>query len=294
MKKMMIVYIVLILLMGLSGCKLVRKPRVEKIQDIKVGEINPDKSTLKLSLIVHNPNCYKIRLQKLNVNLLNKDRAKVGEAKLSKEVTIPKKASVNLDFAVELDTRPVVKMVSSIDQQVQFFVVGEGKGKAMGFGKKFSFDEPYSLSLKDHLETLLSRFTAQGQSLFKIQKTSVEKIGIGQTELHVSFLILNPYGLSYNVKGFPAELFINGKSVGSGNISSQLRFDETIYSKEGVMIFKLSNLKSVLGAVKGVFKGEVAYQVKGKVMIDALGMDISKPYQYDGMIPLSIWEMLLN
>lgn len=294
MKHLMIINIVLILLIGLSGCKLVKKPRVEKIQDIRVGEINPDKSTLKLSLIVHNPNCYKIRLQKLNVNLLNKDRGKVGEAKLSKEVTIPKKASVNIDFTVELDTRPVVKMVSSIDQQVQFFVVGEGKGKAMGLSKKFSFDEPYSLSLKEHLETLLSRFTAQGQSLFKIQKTSVEKIGIGQTELHVSFMILNPYGLSYNLKGFPSELYVNGKSVGSGNISSQLRFDETIYSKEGVMIFKLSNLKSVLGALKGVFKGEVAYQVKGKVMIDALGMDISKPYQYDGMIPLSLWEMLLN
>lgn len=294
MKRLMLMNLVLILLMGLSGCKLLKTPRVEKIQDIRVGVINPDKSTLKLSLIVHNPNCHKLRVQKLDVTLLNKDRGKVGFAKLTKEVTIPKNASVNIDFDVELDTRPVVKMVSSIDQQVQFFVTGEGKGKALGISKKFSFDEPYSLSLKEHLETLLSRFTAQGQSLFKIQKTSVEKIDLGQTELHVSFLILNPYGLSFNLKGFPSEIYINGKSVGTGNLNSQLRFDETIFSQEGVMIFKLSNLKSVLGAVKGVFKGEVAYQVKGKVMIDALGMDINEPFQYSDAIPLNLWELLLN
>jgi len=294
MKRIIMIAISLSLLLGLPACKKFKKPVVEKIQDIRVGEINPDKSTLTISLIVHNPNSYKLKLQKLNLALLNKDRGKVGTARLSKEVIIPKKASVNLDFGVELDTRPVVKMISSLDQEVQFFVVGEGRGKAMGIGRKFSFDEPYSLSLKEHLETLLTRFTAEGQSLFKVKRTSVEKIGIGQTELHVEFIVLNPYGLSFNLRGFPSEIYIKDKLVGSGNLQNQMRFDETVYSKDGVMIFKVSNLKSVLGALSGVLKGEVAYNVKGKVLVDALGMEITRPYQYQGTIPLSIWEMLLN
>jgi LEA14-like dessication related protein len=272
----------------------VKKPSVERVQDIQIVSINPDKSVVNVSLIVNNPNCYKIKLNRLSIELLNKNRGKVGTASLSKEVEIPKKASINLDFMVELDTRPVVKMISSLDQKVQFFIVGIGQGKAMRMGRDFDFDESYELALKDHIDSLLSRFSASGQSLFKVQRTSVEKVGLGETELHVNFLILNPYGFSFNFKGFPAEIYINNKQVGKGNLQNQMRFDESVYSKDGVMIFKLSNFKSVFGAVSGVFKGEVAYTVKGKVMIDALGMEINRPYEYKGSIPLSLWELLLK
>ncbi len=286
--------IIAMIMLSLSACNFFKKPAVEKIRDLQVVSISPDKSILNLSLIVSNPNCYKLKVNKLNIELLNKDRGKVGTASLAKEVIIPKNSSVNLDFKVELDTRPVVKMVSSLDQTVQFYIIGQGHGKALGLGKNFSFDEPYELDLKDHLQNLLTRFSAQGQSLFKVQRTSVEKIGIGETELHINFLILNPYGFSFNFKGFPADIFINDKQVGKGNIKNQLGFTEDVYSKEGVMIFKLSNLKSILGAVGGALKGEIAYTVKGKVMIDALGMEVSRPYEYKGSIPVSLWELLLN
>ena len=144
------------------------------------------------------------------------------------------------------------------------------------------------------MQSLLSRFSAGGQSLFKIQRTTVEKIGIGETELHVNFLILNPYGFSFNFKGFPAEIYINNKLAGRGNLQNQLSFDENVYSKDGVMIFNLSNLKSILGAVSGVFKGEISYSVKGNVLIDAMGMEVNRPYEYKGSLPVSIWELLLK
>ncbi len=291
-----LIYIVLLmgLLLSISSCKIVKKPTVERIQDITVVSINPDKSAVNVSLIVHNPNGFKMKLNKLSLDLLNKDRGKVGMAALSKDVEIPKKASVNLDFMVELDTRPVVKMVSSLDQKVQFFVVGKGHGKALGMGREFEFDEPFELDLKEHLQSLLTRFSASGQSLFKVQRTSVEKVGLSETELQVSFIVLNPYGFSFNLQGFPAEIYINNKLVGKGNLQNQMKFDESIYSKDGVMVFKLSNFKSVFGAVSGVFKGEVAYTVKGKVMVNALGMDIVRPYDYKGSIPLSLWELLIK
>jgi LEA14-like dessication related protein len=281
-------------LLSLSSCNFFKKPTVDKIRDIKVLSITPDKSLVEISLVVNNPNSYKIRVSKLDIELLNKDRGKVGIASLNKEIEIPKKASTTIDFKVELDTRPVVKMVSGIDQKVQFFVTGKGRGKALGMGKNFSFDEPYELDLQEHLQNLLSRFSASGQSLFKVQRTTVEKVGIGETELHVNFMILNPYGFTFNFKGFPAEIYLNDKLAGTGNLQNQLSFNENIYSKDGVMIFKLSNLKSILGALKGVFKGEVAYTVKGKVMIDAMGMEINRPYEYKGSLPLNIWGLLLN
>jgi len=294
MKRAIRLLLIIAVVFSLTSCKMFRKPTIERIHDIRVVSIDPDKSVISVSVIVNNPNNFKIRVDRLKLEILDKDRARVGHATLAGEVDIPKRASINLDFSVVLDTRPVVKMVSSIDQKVQFFVTGKGRGKAIGFSRDFEFEEPYELALKEHLEALLSRFNAKGQSLFKIQRTSVEKVGISETELHVHFILLNPYGFSFNFKGFPAEVFVNNKSIGKGNLKNQLRFDESIYSKEGVMVFKLSNVKSLLGSLTGVFKGEVQYTVKGKVMIDALGMEINRPYQYNATMPLGIWDMLLK
>ena len=294
MKRATKLILLIMLLFSFSSCKMFKKPSVERIHDIRIITIDPDKSTVNVSVIVHNPNKCKLRVDRLKLEILDKNRARVGQATLTKEVEIPKRASINLDFSVELDTRPVVKMVSSLDQKVQFYITGKGRGKAMGFSRDFDFDEPYELALKDHMEGLLTKFNAKGQNLFKIQRTSVEKVGFSETELHVHFILLNPYGFSFNFKGFPSEVFINGKSIGKGNLMNQLRFDESIYSKEGVMVFKLSNIKSLLGSFSGVFKGEVQYTVKGKVLIDALGMEINRPYQYNASMPLGIWDMLLK
>lgn len=286
--------LILLVLISFSSCKMFKKPSIERVHDIRVVSIDPDKSVINVSVIVQNPNSFKMRVDKLNMEILDKNRARVGNATLTKEVEIPKRASMNLDFSVVLDTRPVVKMVSSIDQKVQFFVTGKGRGKAIGFSRDFSFEEPYELALRDYLEGILTKFSAKGQNLFKIQRTSIERVGLSESELHVHFILLNPYGFSFNFKGFPAEVFINNKSIGKGNLKTQLSFDESIYSKEGVMVFKLSNVKSLLGSLAGVFKGEVQYTVKGKVMIDALGMEINRPYQYDATMPLGIWDMLLK
>ena len=151
MRNYIFIIFLLLVMLSLGSCKMFKNPTVEKIRDIRVLSISPDKSFVNISLIVNNPNCYKIHLEKLDIELLDKDRFRVGTAALAKVVEIPKKASINLDFKVELDTRPVVKMVSSIDQKVQFFVHGKGRGKALGTGRNFEFDEPYELDLKEHL-----------------------------------------------------------------------------------------------------------------------------------------------
>ncbi|MEN6444935.1 MAG: hypothetical protein ABFC98_02690 [Candidatus Cloacimonas sp.] len=283
-----------LLLISLCSCQLFKSPTVTKIQDVKIVSITPDLSTVKISLMVNNPNCYKLKLDKLNVELLNKDRQKVGTATLQNMVEIPKKSGICLDFTVELETRPVVKMVSSLDQKVPFFITGKGHGKIMGMSKTFNFDEPYELDMKEELQKIIPKFTANGQSLFKITKTTVEKIGIGETELHIHFIVLNPYGLTFNLKSFPADIYISDKLAGKGELKNQLKFNENIFSQDGVMVFKLNNLKSILGAVKGAFQGEIKYSVKGKVNIDALGMQINQPYSYQDALPVNILDMLLN
>jgi len=285
----------LCVLLSLSGCIFCfKKPTVDKIQDLKILSISPDKTELQLSVIVNNPNSYKIRVQSFELELLNQNRSRVGRANIGKEIILPKGKSINLDFKVSLDTRPLVKMVSGINQDVQFFVAGQGKGKAMGISRSFDFEEPYSLNVKDQLQTVMPRFSAKGQDLFKVQRTYVDEVSLSKSQLKVDFILLNPYGLTFNFKGFPATLLIDGKEVGTANLRTQMSFNEDIYYKEGTLIINLSNLKSLFGAVKGAFKGEIAYQVKGNVLIDAFGMEISNPYEFSDTIPVNIWDLLLK
>ncbi|MGI6197672.1 MAG: hypothetical protein ACOYIS_00915 [Candidatus Cloacimonadaceae bacterium] len=293
MKRFSIIFLIIIM-MSLSACKLFKQPTLEKIHDVKINKFGVDEIEVALSISIHNPNCYQLKIDKLDVELLNKHRQKIGMATLQNKVTIPKRRSNALDFTVTLQTRPTAKMVSASNQSVYFYISGKGHGKVLGFGKTFDFEEPYELNLKEYLESLIPRFQADGQNIFKIKRSYIKELGLSQATMSVDFVLMNPYGLGFNLKGFPAELWLNKTSVGRGNLASQMRFDETIHSKDGTMSFKVSNFKALWSAIKGVIKGEIPYTVKGTVIVDAFGMEIRKPYEYSGSVSVSLSEFLLN
>ena len=290
-----------LMLLALSSCKFgFKQPEIVKIQDLTITEIKIDNSKLQLSIIVKNPNSYPIRLKALDVKMLDPNRVKVGEAKLKKEIDLPAKKNIQLDFLVNVQSRPMIHMVSSINKDLQFFVSLKGKGKAKGISKSFEFEQPYSIDIKEylpqllpHLDSMMSGSSGE-QAMFKLLRTYVGDYGISKTGLMADFIIINPYGLSFRLKGFPAEIFINGKAVGTGNIKQELVFDENVFYRDGSMTFQVSNLKSVVSAAKGVFKGGIDYEVRGKIQIQVMGFDLEIPYAYSGVIPLSIWEILLK
>jgi LEA14-like dessication related protein len=278
-----------------SSCRFVFKtPEIVKIQDLRVMSISVDHSDLRVSLIVKNPNSYSIRIKRLKLNLLDQNRERVGMASLGKELDLPAKKSINLDFDLRIQTRPMIAMVSSINHDLLFIVSAHGEGRAMGISKEFDFEESFSLPVKEHLMKVIPSLKASGQDMFKLTRTYVDDYGLGKSILKADFILLNPYGFSFNLKGFPAEIFIDGKKVGTGNLKNQLSYDEHVFYKEGSMVFELSSLKSAFGALKGVFKGEVKYNVRGKIIIEAMGMEIKAPYEYAGSIPLIVWDLLLK
>lgn len=291
MKKISIIMLI-VLLSLLSGCKMFKKPTVDKIHDIKIVSMSPDVTELLISVKVNNPNSYKLILKSLNIDLLDKSRNQIGNALMKASIMIPGRKSTAIDFTVKLDTRKTAKLISHSDQIVFFYVQGHGKGKALGFNKNFEFEEPYELNIRDYISDLLPRFTAEGKDLFKLQRTHISQLGLGETEVISEFMILNPYGMSFTFKAFPADVIINDKVVGKGSLQAPLSFDENVYSKDGVIVLKVSNFKSILGALKGVVKGEIGYQVKGTVVIDAFGMEIKKPYEYRGSIPFNLSELI--
>ena len=290
-----------LLLLALSSCKMgFKQPEIVKIQDLTISEIKIDNSKLQLSIIVKNPNNYQIRLKELDVQMLDPNRVKVGEAKLKKEIDLPANKNIQLDFLVDVQSRPMIHMVSSINKDLQFFVSMKGKGKAKGISKSFEFEQPYSIDIKEYLPQFLpnlKRITSGptgDQPLFKLLRTYVGDYGITKTGLMSDFIVINPYGLSFRLGGFPAEVFINGKVVGTGNIKNELVFDKNVFYRDGTMVFQVSNLKSVVSAAKGVFQGGIDYEVRGTIQIQVMGQDLEIPYAYLGVIPFSIWEILLK
>jgi len=271
-----------------------KKPKVKGIHDIKVKSITPDRIDIVLSIEITNPNGYKLQLQELNVFISDKARVDIGNARISKPFFVSKQSSAILDVDVSLDTRRVAKVVSHSKQTIFLNVRGNGKGTVLGFRKDFEFDAPFELPLKKHLEDLIPKFTAMGQDLFKVQNSSVRMTSINETELKVRFLIMNPYGITFTLSKFPADIYINQKLAGKGDLETKLVFDENIYSREGVMVFKINNIKTIVGAVKGVFKGEIAFEVKGNVLITAFGMEINKPFQFKDSINVSISDLIFK
>lgn len=290
-----------IILLSLCSCKMVfKQPEIVKIQDLSITEIQIDNSKMQLSIIVKNPNGYQIRLKELDVQMLDPNRVQVGEARLKKEINLPAKKSVQLDFLVNIQTRPMIHMVSSINKDLQFFISLKGKGKAKMISKSFELEEPYSISIKDYLPELLPNLgnmktgASGDQPLFKLVRTYVGNFGFSKTGLMADFILINPYGISFQVKSFPSEIFIGGKAVGTGNLKEELVFDENVFYRDGSMVFQLSNLKSALSAAKGAFKGNIDYEVRGKILVQAMGIDLEIPYAYFGVIPFSIWELLIK
>lgn len=289
------IYVVLILLSTVLGsCRLVfKKPEVVRVREVSVTSFAVDRSEISISLLIHNPNSYNIKLSKLDLDILNMDRQNIGKGKLSRDYTLGKKRTDRIDFDVVLQTRAAIGLINNSNHKIDVFITAKGEGRAMGLKKKFIFEEPYSFSFKEEIMQEIPRFKADGQPLFKLLRTYVHQYQLGTTVLRGDFLLLNPYGLAFRFKDFPADIFINDKKVGSGDLLKELSFKEDVHYQEGIMEFELSNPRSVLSAARGILKGGIDYRVSGNVVLEILGMEIVAPYSYRGRIPLNIWETII-
>lgn len=282
-------------MLGLGSCKwFFKSPKVEQIHDIKVVSIDPDKIRLEISLSVLNPNRYKLKLNDMDLILLNKNREQIGTASLNRAVEIPGRKANALGFDITLDTRPTVKLVNYSDQTVFVYIAGRGSGKVLGTRQSLVFEEPYEIDIRGQLQKVLGTFKANGDDIFKIKRSYLGKVGITETQILVDFIVMNPYGLKFTLADFPATITIGNAESGSGNLDKALNFDEKVYSREGTMIFKVNNLKAIYNIAKGAINGEVSYRVDGEVKINAYGAEMKQSYSYKDLITISIADEIIK
>jgi len=117
-------------------------------------------------------------------------------------------------------------------------------------------------------------------------KTSITDVGLKETELTVKFLILNPYGLSFNIRDFPSDIWVNDKYAGKGKLAKLINFNENIFSAEGELVFNLNNFNSILLASNALLKRDMNYQVNGTLLAEGFGAKISKPFKFKGTVEI--------
>lgn len=306
-------FILLLLIISslLCSCAIFKAPAFERVNEFELRDLTPDHTSLDLSIVINNPNWYAITVKTLEVQIDAKNADKLGNIVMSQPLKIEKHASDTVYLDIQLETRKVTKLVSHSAQNVEFNVKANALAKVFGITKRVKFQQAQSVNFTKILEEVLPSIPSDitiptlktGQKkvvvsnppktsspikadIFKVVKTSVTDIGLKETELTVKFMLLNPYGLSFVFRDFPAEVWINDKFAGKGKLSKPLYFDENVSMVEGELVFELGNFNSFLLASKALFKRDMDYTVKGTLLAEGFGAKISKPFTFRGTVEI--------
>lgn len=319
MKRLIPVLFILPLLF--SACSLFKAPKVERVQDVQLKDLTPAQTNLSLSVVISNPNWFAITVKSLDVEVMDKTRDRIGKINMTQPLKLEKHVADTVYLEISADTRKVASLLSHTSQKVEFIVRPVVVAKVFGITKKVTLEQPQDVNFTKILEDILptipstiviptihtpglttkgkkSKLVVQDPKLiktttsptkpdiFKVVKTSITDIGLKETELTVKFLLLNPYGVSFTFKDFPAEIWIDGKYAGKGKLSKPILFDENVFSAESELVFNLNNFNTVLLASKALLKKDMGYKVDGTLMIEGFGTKINKPFTFQGRVEI--------
>jgi len=313
MKHIIIILSALTLL--ITSCALFKSPKFERVNSFQLRELGIAQSKMDLSIVVSNPNWYEIQVKNLEVTVLDKSNSRLSDIRLYQPIDIPKHSADTVYLDIDVDTRAVARIISKSANKVEFIVKARADAKVMGIGKHLEIEQPQSVNFTQILAKVLPQIpedytiptiqtgkkknvkppagtTLKAEvvvsptppEIFKVMKTSITDIGFKETELTVKFMMFNPFGLTFTLNDFPAEVWINDKHAGTGNLGKPISFDENVQYREGEIVFNLKNFNSILIAFKGITSRELNYKVNGTLLAEGFGAKISKPFHFNGTV----------
>jgi LEA14-like dessication related protein len=298
------------------SCSLFKAPVFERINDVQLNDLTPDHTTLDISIVITNPNWYSITVKKLQIEVEDRNREKLGNIVMTQPLKMERHEADTVYFEIRMDTRKVAKLLSYSSQKVEFTVKAEALAKVFGISKRVKLEQRQEINFTKIVEDLLPSISSEVEipaistnnktgkliirdpdikppnnspfkpDMFKVIKTSVTDISFKETELTVKFMLLNPYGLAFTFRDFPSDVWINDKYAGKGRLSKPLVFTENVFSAEGEIIFDLNNFNSLLLASGALIKKDLRYLVNGTLMVDGFGTKISKPFKFRGTVEI--------
>ena len=141
----------------------------------------------------------------------------------------------------------------------------------------------FKVMVKEQLAGAIERDT-KDDKVIEIKSAGLKKLSLGESVVDVEFVIKNPYGIEFSVKGYPSTIFINGEESGSGNIINEIPVKKTGTESAGKVSYKLSNSKTLTSLFNSLFSRKLEYQTEGDLLINILGYDIQFPYMMKGVL----------
>jgi len=291
---------------------LFKEPVFERVNEVELIDLNPDYARVDLSIVISNPNWYGITVKKLEVEITDTSSVKLGNIVMTQPLKIKKHAADTVYFEILMETRKVTKLVSHSAPKVEFLVKANALAKVFGISKRIKIQQKQSINFTQILAKILPSIPSDIDiptiiadkkrkvvvqsppkptspikvDIFKVMKTSITDVGLKETDLTVKFIMLNPYGLSFTIRDFPSEVWINDKLAGKGKLAKPIIFDENVYQAEGQLVFTLNNFNSILLASKALLKKDMDYRVNGTLMVEGFGAKISKPFKFKGTVEI--------
>lgn len=302
----------LLLSVIMCSCSLFKEPVFERLNKVELKEINPDYTSVDLSIVIKNPNRYGITVKTLTVDITDTTSVQLGKVIMTQPLKIQKNSSDTVYFGINMETRKVTKLLSYSAPKVEFLVKANALAKVFGISKRVKIQQRQSINFTEILEQVLPsipsdiaiptliadkkrRVVVQNPpkptssiqaDIFKVMNTTITDVGLKETELTIKFIMLNAYGLSFTFKDFPAQVLINDKLAGTGKLAKPLVFTEKIFQAEGQLIFTLNNFYTILLASRAVMKKDLDYRVNGTFIAEGFGTSISKPFTFKGTVEI--------
>ena len=147
-------YLIFALALLMSSCLTFKEVEFKGVEDFKVEKLTASEGKVRVSVNVDNPNNYKIKIKKADLDLYLGGK-NVGKAKLDKKVIIPKKSESTQDVVIVADNLDLAKAIASnfmpalLSGKLNVGVKGKVKAGVFIISKKFDFDVSEKINVKD-------------------------------------------------------------------------------------------------------------------------------------------------
>ena len=144
--------LLLILVLFTSSCNLVKDVEFKGVKNVEFGGISSSEIKIKIEVLVHNPNSFKIKVVDGKINVKS-TALEIGEINITDDIIIPAKTEQKIELNL---SAPIKSLFSSktielyqLIQKKKFplTIKGEIKGKALGISKIVKIDQTQEISL---------------------------------------------------------------------------------------------------------------------------------------------------
>ena len=150
MKNSQLISFLLLTTFLLTSCFSYKEITLGDVKTVKLNKASNGGAEVAIGISVNNPNNYKIKIKKIEADMLF-NGTKIGKITLNKKVVLPKKSDQVQNFAVNTQLANLLSALPTIffGGEVKLQLKGHIKGKVFIVGKKFPLEAEKSISTKD-------------------------------------------------------------------------------------------------------------------------------------------------